>query len=365
MEERVHLKGLNGLRAIAAIIVVIAHLRILLPERPAFIGERFDLANYAVTIFFTLSGFLITYLLFKEKMRQEISIKKFYIRRILRIWPLYFTYLAAAVITIYIYTPGKLPGSLAYYLFFAANIPSIFNTHLPYLAQYWTLGVEEQFYLFWPWLMKRSGNALKALVIFTICFLIVKLFFRFIYFKWDNIMPLHFLAVTRFECMSLGGIAAILCIQRNKFFLSVTTNKFTQLICWLSLVIMAMNRFHVIPILDNDLAALVTIGLIVNLSFNDKSFISLENRFFDLVGRISFGIYMIHPLVIFFYGLLLSMFDLSPQTKTLLIYPGVLLFTIFFAWLSYEFFEKRFLRLKERFSTIKNTDSLYTGAVHD
>ena len=358
MEERVHLKGLNGLRAIAVIIVVLAHLRILLPKPPAFITGKFELANYAVTIFFTLSGFLITYLLFKEKKKQEIGIKHFYIRRILRIWPLYFTYLAAAVLTIFIYTPEKLPGTLGYYLFFAANIPSLFNTHLPYLNQYWTLGVEEQFYIFWPWIMKRSANALKALIIFTICFFIIKLGCRFIYFKWDNIVPLHFLSLTRFECMSMGGIAAILCSQGNTFFLKIVTNKFTQVICWLSLVVMAFNRFHITPILDNDFAALIAIGLIVNLAFNEHTLINLENRLFDLIGKISFGIYIIHPLVIFYYRLLLDHVKPTDIARIVLVYSGVLCFTILLAWLSYEFLEKRFLRMKDKFSAVKSADSI-------
>jgi peptidoglycan/LPS O-acetylase OafA/YrhL len=358
MEERLHLKGLNGLRAIAAISVVLSHLRIALPEFPAISGA-FDLASYGVTMFFTLSGFLITYLLFLEKKKKEISIKDFYIRRILRIWPLYFTYLAIAVMTIFIYSPGKLPGTLPFYLFFLANIPSIFNTHLPYLAQYWTLGVEEQFYLFWPWLMQKSGNLLKALVVFTACFLVLKLFFRFIYFKWDVILPLRILVVNRFECMSIGGIAAVLCLQKTPLFLNIVTNKFTQAICWLSLPLMALNLFHITPLLDNDLVALITVALIVNLSFNDRTLIDLENRFFDFLGKISYGIYIIHPLVIFYYASFLNLFKLASLLKMVLVYTGVLLLTIIFAFLSYELLEKRFLRLKDRFNTVKSSDSKY------
>jgi len=317
------------------------------------------MASYGVTIFFTLSGFLITYLLFMEKQQQEISIRNFYIRRILRIWPLYFTYLALAVITIYIYTPEKLPGTLPYYLLFAANIPSIFNNHLPHLAQYWTLGVEEQFYIFWPWLMKKTNNALKALIVFTACFLLLKLFFRFVYFKWDNIIPLRILVVNRFECMSIGGIAAILCIQKHRLFLNITHNKIIQLICWLSLPVMAFNYFHVTPFLDNDLVALITVVLIVNLSFNSDTLVNLENRYFDFLGKISYGMYIMHPLIIFYYASFLNMIEVTGTVKIVLVFCGVLFLTVFFAWLSYEFLEKRFLKLKEKFAVVKATDSKY------
>ncbi len=360
MEERLHLKGLNGIRTIAAVCVVLSHLRVLLPEFPVIQGNSFDMTNYAVTMFFTLSGFLITYLLFMEKKKKEISIKNFYIRRILRIWPLYFTYLALAFITIYIYEPGKLPGALPYYLFFAANVPSIFNTHLPHLAQYWSLGVEEQFYIFWPWLMKRSRNALKALIIFTVCFFLLVLFSHITNVEWNGISLLRVLEINRFECMSIGGIAALLCLQRHDLFIKTVTHPFTQVICWLSLLLMFVNKFHIPYFPDNGLVALVTCGLIVNLSFNKKTLISLENRFFDLLGKVSYGIYIIHPVVIFYYGMLLEKINTGTAGKLLLVYGGVLLLTVLFAWLSYELLEKIFLRLKDNFSTIKSADSRYS-----
>ena len=92
MEEKLHLKGLNGIRAIAAVSVVLSHVALPGIKLP-YVLSIGGLAQYGVTIFFTLSGFLITYLLFKEKEQTAISIRKFYIRRILRIWPLYFAYL--------------------------------------------------------------------------------------------------------------------------------------------------------------------------------------------------------------------------------------------------------------------------------
>ncbi|MEP7255042.1 MAG: acyltransferase [Ferruginibacter sp.] len=358
MQERIHLKGLNGIRAIAAISVVIAHTRV--PEFNLSYDLPAGLANYAVTIFFALSGFLITYLLFTEKNRTGINIKKFYIRRILRIWPLYFAYLLAAVLTIYFYNPGTLPGSLPYYLFFAANIPSLLESHLPYLSHYWSLGVEEQFYLFWPWIIKKADRVLRALIIFTIGFILLKLVFHFIYFHWKNDNPLYINSILRFECMSLGGIAALLCLQGHRLFLKVVTHKVTEIVCWLSLLAMMLNKFFIYPLINLDMAALVAIGLIVNLGFNKKPLISLENHFFDLLGRLSYGIYIIHPLVIFYYALVLKHFNIGTVAKPIVVYGGTILLTITIAWLSYEFFEKKFLRLKDKFSTVKNSDSKYT-----
>ncbi|MAZ37152.1 MAG: hypothetical protein CL842_06855 [Crocinitomicaceae bacterium] len=97
----IYLPGLNGIRAIAAIAVVVSHITLSLDD----IGldsnifgtydsgkpRALDLAGYGVSMFFALSGFLITYLLWLEKEKQPIQIRKFYLRRMLRIWPLYYT----------------------------------------------------------------------------------------------------------------------------------------------------------------------------------------------------------------------------------------------------------------------------------
>lgn len=357
METRLHLKGLNGIRAIAAFAVILAHLRIALPDFPAFSSHPFDIANYGVTIFFTLSGFLITYLLFIEKKKEGINIRHFYIRRALRIWPLYFTYLIIAVLTIYIYDPGKLAGSLPFYVFFAANLPGFFGSaHLPFLEHYWSLGVEEQFYIFWPWLIKRSAQTLRALIIFTIIFLLLKAMLLLNLFHMGTSPFLRFLEINRFECMSIGGIAALLCIEKNTLFLKITTSILAQLICLVSLLLMGLNKFHLPYIPDNDLVALISTILIVNVSFNEQAILKTENAVFNFLGRISYGMYIIHPLVIFYYCSFLNRFTLSPTWKLILVYLGVIALTIFFAWVSYNFLEKWFLRLKEKFSTIKNTD---------
>jgi len=279
MKESIHLKGLNGLRAIAALGVVIAHtaahkfnLRNFLPV---------GLASYSVTIFFTLSGFLITYLLFIEKERQPISVKKFYLRRLLRIWPLYFAYLLVAIIITYFQSPEKLPGSLPWYLCFAANVPAILMTSIPLLGHYWSLGVEEQFYLFWPWIIKGSKNVLAGVFGFTVIFLLCKLIVRLFFFNDSNTIYLHSFYITRFECMSIGGIGALLCLKRHGFFFKLTANKFTEIACWVCLSVVAADRYFVSPFVNHDIIAVVTVCLIVNLAFNNNAVISLENRVFD------------------------------------------------------------------------------------
>src|SRR5258706_4011675 len=126
-ESALYFKGLNGVRAIAALIVVLSHIDqfsdVLQIKKPGFLGN--GMGGYAVDMFFVLSGFLITYLLFLEKEKTEhISLKKFYLRRIFRIWPLYYFALFVAILLIYfdvIPMIKDLPISIGLYSFLLAN----------------------------------------------------------------------------------------------------------------------------------------------------------------------------------------------------------------------------------------------------
>src|SRR5829696_2370093 len=170
----VYLPGLNALRAIAALAVVITHITFELGTfnlDPSIFGtfknglpRGLDLAGFGVSIFFAISGFLITFLLQNEKEVQPINIKNFYLRRILRIWPLYYLYLVIAVLTITILGYDLEIRSLLLYVFFAANIPYILNIPLKFLSHYWSIGVEEQFYLFWPWVNKKINRIIPFIV---------------------------------------------------------------------------------------------------------------------------------------------------------------------------------------------------------
>jgi peptidoglycan/LPS O-acetylase OafA/YrhL len=367
ISKTIYLPGLNGLRAIAALAVVISHTTLGLDEfglNNKLFGTGINdkakglaLAGNGVTIFFTLSGFLITYLLLKEKQISRLKIKDFYIRRILRIWPLYYLYFLVCMFTALIFGISFESSAVPFYIFLAANIPFILGKALPFLSHYWSLGVEEQFYLFFPQIARLPNKRLFKIVLLLIAFL---LSLKFIFWIADRNygikIPLLAISVTRLHVMLIGVAAAILYFNENKKFLSVATHKVTQLLSWGGLVVMALDKFHFASVIDNELVSVLSVFLIIGQVTRKNNIINLENKVCDFTGKISYGIYVIHPILIFYYAKLLGKFSSDSFLNYVLIYFLVISTTILIAYLSYEFYEKRFLKLKEKFTTIKTAN---------
>ncbi len=366
--KTVYLPGLNGLRAIAAIAVVISHITLGLNEfglNNKIFGTDMDgnasglkLAGYGVTIFFTLSGFLITFLLLKEKeVRGNVRIKDFYIRRILRIWPLYYLYFLVCIVTILIYGLTFTKSSIPFYIFLAANIPFILAKTLPFLAHYWSLGVEEQFYLFFPQLAKQPNRKLFKIALALIFILLfIKFIFWVLYRKYNIEIPFLSISVTRFHTMLIGVVGAILYYNRNSKFLSLATHRLTQILAWVCLLLIAINKFHIASVIDGELVSLISLFLIMGQVTKKNNLINLENKVYDFIGKISYGIYVIHPILIFYFSRLFG--HLADTTENyVMLYLLVTATTILLAYLSYEFYEKKFLKLKAKYATIKSSNT--------
>ncbi len=363
----IYLPGLNGLRAIAALAVVISHITLGLGEfglNNKIFGTDIEgnasglnLAGYGVTIFFTLSGFLITFLLLKEKEETKLKIKEFYIRRILRIWPLYYLYFAISIITMLFYGLFVNGYSVPFYIFLAANVPFIIGGTLPFLAHYWSLGVEEQFYLFFPQIAKFSN---KRLFNISVAIILILIFLKFIFWLLDRKYNLHILYlainVTRFHTMLIGVVGAVLYYNKNKRFFSLSTHKVIQIISWTVVLLLALNKFHIASVIDGEIVSVITVFLIMGQITKRNNIINLENSFCDFIGKISYGIYVIHPILIFYFSKLLGHFNSDNWTNYLLVYMLITATTILTAYLSYEFYEKRFLKLKLKYSTVKSTN---------
>lgn len=359
--KKIYLPGLNGLRAIAAITVLISHIFLDTFGNWGIKGLDLPLFTDGVTLFFVISGFLITYLLLHEiKNTNTIDIPKFYIRRILRIWPIYYLYILLVIAVLWWYGQEAdiLNERLFNYIFFTANIPFLSAMGISLIVHYWSIGVEEQFYLFWPWLVKLS---MKKITIAAFSVLIAWFLLKYgSYILFTNKSIIYkFLNVTRFHCMMIGAIGAIANYNKNQFFMNVFTNKWSQRIAWMVFVFSAPIFKFVPALITAEAIAILSLFLIMSQIDGKTKFINLEHNYFDFIGKISYGIYVIHPLVIFILSSYWLQFSVSMPLwlQYTFIYSIVPLVTILIAWLSYEKFEKPFLKLKNRFAVVESKNS--------
>jgi peptidoglycan/LPS O-acetylase OafA/YrhL len=352
----VYLPGLNGLRAIAALSVVVSHITIALPDFGLEKIGDWGFAAHGVTLFFTISGFLITYLLLLEKKKQKINIKKFYARRILRIWPLYYSYLLITIVCLIAYSQFN-TKSILYYIFFCANMPFVFGGSLFLIAHLWSIGVEEQFYLLWPVFVKFTEKKLLLLTFLIATFLIaLKFYARYVLM---NELFKTFLDVNRFECMLIGAIGAILFSTQNKLFRTIIIHISLQISAWVLLILIALGKINTPGPSENVLMSLITLILIMGQICSKNKIFNLDNEFFDFLGKISYGLYVIHPLIIFLLSKAFIKLNINISFMGIIIYLTVIFSTIFFAHISYKYFERPFLKLKGRFTIIKSQSSKY------
>jgi len=371
--DRIYFSGLNGLRFFAALSVIITHIELLKTsfgfksywKNPVI----FNLGGIGVCFFFVLSGFLITYLLLVEKQKyKSIKVKEFYIRRILRIWPLYYFILILGFFILPVFDIIHIPylqesfkenffENLVLYLMILPNVAFAIFPAVPHIGQAWSIGVEEQFYIIWPWVISKSKNVLKTLITIIISLFLIKfciLILGEFYSESDWYNPLKlFIAMAKFECMAIGGIGAYFLFTNNKL-LSLLQNRYATL----SSIILIPILIYITPENLQDGVHIIYSVLFLIIILNIITFLYFENKIFNYLGKISYGIYMYHFMII---PLVLSMFQKyisvdSEVITNLGIYSLTILTTIFVSGLSYKYFEKPFIDLKTRFTTIKSGD---------
>lgn len=355
---KLHFPNLNGLRFIAAFLVIVGHFH---QTRANFglsgIWDNTIIQGFGeegVNIFFVLSGFLITILLLQEKrVSQTISLKNFYARRILRIWPLYFLIIGFCFFAVphidALYVPGMSINASHFWhslMVFACILPS-FAMHLfgqiPLASMTWSIGVEEVFYLITPLLLKYARRALPAFIVFSLLFLFLGNGFiqNPTGNRWLGVLIL-FLADLRLTCLGLGSIAAILYFNNPLFVKKWLMNIPVQAVAYI-LALDYMLRLYEPPLFPNEIFSLLFAVIVLNLAANPASFIRLTHPVLEYLGKISYGIYMFHifPIVL--------LCNVWPDGNSWLVFLLDIGITIALAALSYHYFENYFLRLKKHF----------------
>ncbi|OFY19087.1 MAG: hypothetical protein A2W98_08665 [Bacteroidetes bacterium GWF2_33_38] len=355
MKDKIYFKNFNAIRAIAAIAVLISHIE---ADKSSFGLIPFTFLNLvpigtiAVTLFFVLSGFLITYLLLSEHiLYKKINLKHFYLRRILRIWPLYFVVFFVGCCIFYSEISLK---AILFSLFFLPNIPFA-NHELPSLIDpIWSIGIEEQFYIFFPliFLFKR----VKTTLIIIATLIIISFAIRFYIIAYDITILREYFYLARFDCMLIGAIGAFISFnykKKNPIIISLLKVIYSKLIQFFVYLLIFIYLFiclkYQIPIVHQFFAILFVI-MLINLGTNNKSIINLENKFLNRIGVVSYGIYLTHGftnMIVLKYMQVGNIF-----IDSLLVIVLSIIFSILLANISYYYFEIFFINLKEK---LRNT----------
>ncbi len=337
-----HYPSLDGFRGISIILVVLFHLNN---------GQTYYLLNggLGVDIFFVISGFLITTLLFKEKIKTKtISLKRFYIRRFLRIFPVAYLYLFIIIILNYVLKLNISVVNFCAAFLYIMNFSYFLKYYNSRFTQhYWSLSVEEQFYLIFPFLLKRYYKIYLGFILFIIFILPLILILPEISQTFNNSFlyaGTHYLI--KFQGIAVGCLLSVL-VFKNIIKLQAL-QKFKIAINLIVIAILCFLKYD-----ENYSIETVFINLFVSflvgylilsnlIQSKDLIFRFLNLKALTTVGILSYSIYIWQQLFTSFDNRL-------PSFMTNLPFNVICLLVI--AYCSYNFYEKRFLKLKDKFES--------------
>src|SRR5919205_3513823 len=345
---------LDCLRFFAFLFVFISHafsistdyyIQLGMPgELAAWVRAAVGSGGIGVVLFFVLSSYLITELLIREDTRRgSLDIKAFYIRRALRIWPLYFFFL----FLIYVVIPRESIYSLKTnfllsMLLFVGNWAVVLNNGMgaSVAGPLWSISVEEQFYLAWPLVIARVGvNRLKHVCIGLIIF--ANLTRIVMEKKGAGFVAFWCSTVSWFDAIAAGALIAL--------FLRGKPARFSPLVRLLltvgGLVIWVLSIRFRDYLIYPDIASfpLIILGSVMLLLAALGS--SLTNPVLVYFGRMSYGLYVFHALALVIASLVFVNYSIYHAIAGLMI-------TIAMAAISFHLLEKPFLRLKKRFTYV-------------
>ncbi len=352
--------SLDGLRALSILAVIWYHVPELRPLwATGFLG---------VHLFFVISGFLITTLLLREKAASgRISLKNFYIRRTLRIFPAYYLTLGLFLL-LCLAVPDLHANGLATYLH---NLPS-FATYTSNWFVYpwgpgrvvfvaaWSLATEEQFYLFWPGIIALSRRWYIPIAVMLLLIAVnelIKIKLGYLFFLSGQSLPITILnSVSTAIC--LGCLLAFTLDRPKSFNLAwkVLGQKWSAPLFMLLMLLVSVipnnDELHVLRMFYICIAMTLAVGA-SSIRTDNLLRPLLANRAVRYIGSISYGMYLFHAFGINFTD---RYFGFTKQWP-LLQFVAVVGSTIAIASISYFFYERYFLRLKERFSARRNSES--------
>ncbi|MBU2955602.1 acyltransferase family protein [Marinobacter sp. F3R08] len=336
------LPGLDGFRMIAVMAVVLAH---------SGVGAFFS-ARHGVAGFFVLSGFLITWLLLKEYEKAGcISLRDFYVRRSLRIFPAYYAFLLVSISWDLFRGNDNIKDAILPGLFYLMNYHNALEGHSSSsLGHLWSLAIEEQFYLLWPmiflFLMKRGRNFAIGFLVFVSVLVMVWRTYSFSVLDFGASYAYNAFD-TRFDNLAIGCAMAFLLEKKRCLELAdLVSSQFWMPLVTLGLLIfsreMPGSDYAYGPAFTLD-ALLLAVLLLQFMRLSQGRFWSwLNHPVAVYLGVISYPIYLWHV-----WGIQAGN-KLRFLPESLQLVAGILI-SCALAALSYHLLEKRFLSLKPKF----------------
>jgi peptidoglycan/LPS O-acetylase OafA/YrhL len=348
------IKGFDGIRGLAALAVVLTHLNVwgILQRSGVMSAALVPLVHgmAAVQAFFVLSGFLITTLLITEhNTTGSIAIGHFFIRRALRIFPLYYALLLVCITLYSLDNRITSPTSLAYASGYVYNfIPK--RLYTSFLGHTWSLAVEEHFYLLWPlafpWLYRRHQIGMVILLgLITVCLLIHYCLFTSKAYNGYFIERWTFTA----GYAILAGCTLAWVLQANSPLIAKQwLNASVVAVLGLAFYLAPATVYGLSPVFDGVFShAMRCVGLVCGIGWlvcrqSSRVVMALEWSPLRYLGTISYGIYMYQGLFLA-TGPLRKAGHLWPPPQ-----PVGLCLLVLVAPLSYHFFEQPLTQLKHK-----------------
>jgi peptidoglycan/LPS O-acetylase OafA/YrhL len=380
--------ALDGIRGFALLMVLLAHFFHFQITDDSIGMKLFNIVlgytNLSIDVFFILSGLLITGILLDTKNTPHYY-KNFFVRRFLRIFPLYYL-LLIIIYSIYYLTPMSSDPTYAkvgeaaiwsWTYLFNFFIAAEGSWSVPFMGHFWSLAVEEQFYLFWPFIvMHLSGKNLERLCYGLI--LISALVQSYMKVEGYSVPTMHVFTLCRLGALAIGSLMAYYLRQPaiyergphyiNRKALQLVLVSLAVKVC----IVGAASRWPLISPALESLRTLswLTIFAAVHLWALATPRHALYNRFLSskplvALGRYSYGSYLLHHFIawpVFHYGLadeFAHQFP-SPLLGSFVFAISATLISIMLGWLSYRFFESYFLNLKDLWAPHKRVENRKT-----
>jgi len=362
-------RGLDALRGFAVLLVVYLHwgpLGFKILWLKYIFTHLIPSGTFGVDLFFVLSGYLITRILLDARIDQPDNrigtIKTFYFRRVLRIFPIYFLYV---LFVGYVLQDHYVKNHIAYFVTYTSNVLYI-NGGVPWqtLPHTWSLAVEEQFYIIWPWIIIYTPQRyLQRVILFFISLGIISslVLYTFYGYYFTFLLPACFVA------FGMGAWYAYAKVYQPTIKWLPIALKIAVPVC---VIILFVNQVFYRVVLIRLSDSIIGIGAIYYIEKQQykKGLKSLfENKLLVRLGKISYGVYLYHFVLPFYYSELLD-YLLGKQLLSGSAYHALsyiplkyainLVLVISLSAISFRFIEKPFLNLKKYFNYNVRTESL-------